>query len=102
MRTHSDDNDAGRFDAIDAIGSFAFVVTRVVGIDIRDPEAAAVRTGTGAVLPDNDAALLFQHRRLILVPAETIRWRIARHLTAQFNAVAALLGRVAQRFDHLQ
>ena len=57
LRTHSNDDDAGGFDAIDTVGGFAFVVSRIVGIDIGDSEAATVRAGPSAVLADDDSAL---------------------------------------------
>lgn len=34
--THTDDDDAGGFDTINTIGGFAFIVTSVVCVNIRD------------------------------------------------------------------
>ena len=101
-RTHTDDNDAGGFDAIDAIGGFALVVASVVRVHVRDAQPAAVGCGSSAVLADDDAAFLLQNGRLVLVPLETVGRRVARHLAAQFDAVAALACRVRQPLDETQ
>ena len=49
-----------------------------------------------------DSAPLYEHGRLVLVPLETVGRRVARHLAAQFDAVAALACRVRQPLDETQ